>query len=228
MKVAALGLDIAFGKYKYEDECFRGLVEKYKPKKTSPYFLEFIENPQTADVIAYWAEKKVDLIINDLDLIEKRLLKAEDEAERKLLAKLQENLEKDKLIFEIPLQEEERSFLKNLNFLSLRPCVLVEKNLAQKELVAKVFENSGFILFYTAGVKEVHAWPLRQGENILAAAGKIHSDLARGFIKGEVVSCGDLLSVFNLAEAKAKGLVKSVDKDYIMKNGDVIEIKFSV
>jgi len=226
MKVASLGLDIAAGKYKYTTECFQKLAEKYKPKKTSPYFIEIISHLSGADVIAYSKERKIDLIINDLDLIEKRLSKAGEE-EKKLLVKLQTALEQNKLLAEV-LSPEEKERVRDLNLLSLRPCVEIEKGEDEKGVIAQIFEQSGFLLFYTAGPKEVHAWLLRRGENILKAAAKIHSDLARGFIKGEVINCAELLKVFNMAEARAKGLVKSVDRDYVVEDGDVIEIKFSV
>jgi len=62
----------------------------------------------------------------------------------------------------------------------------------------------------------------------LEAAGKIHSDLKRGFIKAEVVNCRDLDNFFNWAEAKSKGFVKIVGKDYIMQENDIIEIRFNV
>ena len=69
---------------------------------------------------------------------------------------------------------------------------------------------------------------MKKGEIVLEAAGKIHSDLKRGFIKAEVVNCKDLDNFFNMAEAKAKGLVKLVDRDYVMRENDIIEIRFNV
>ena len=65
-------------------------------------------------------------------------------------------------------------------------------------------------------------------ENALEAAGKIHSDLKRGFIKAEVTNCRDLDSFFNMAEARSRGFVKIVGKDYIVQKGDIIEIRFNV
>ncbi len=74
----------------------------------------------------------------------------------------------------------------------------------------------------------MHAWPIKEGSDIVTCAGKIHSDLARGFIKADIVSYPDLMKVFNWQEARAQGLVRLVDRDYIIREGDVIEIRFNV
>ena len=74
----------------------------------------------------------------------------------------------------------------------------------------------------------MHAWPVKEGSDIVTCAGKIHSDLARGFIKADIVRYEDLIKVFNWQEARTKGLVRVVDRDYIIQAGDVIEIRFNV
>ena len=87
---------------------------------------------------------------------------------------------------------------------------------------------ASIVFFYTAGKKEVHAWPVPEGADIVSCAGKIHSDLARGFIKADIVSYQDLIGVHNLQEARSKGLVKLVDRDYAIRPGDVVEIRFNI
>jgi ribosome-binding ATPase YchF (GTP1/OBG family) len=82
--------------------------------------------------------------------------------------------------------------------------------------------------FYTADKKEVHAWPVKEGADIVTCAGKIHSDLAQGFIKADIVSYDDLIRVYNMQEARSKGLVKLVNRDYAICPGDIIEIRFNV
>ena len=82
--------------------------------------------------------------------------------------------------------------------------------------------------FFTAGPTEAHAWTIRRGDTALDAAGTIHSDLARGFIRAEVIGCEDLLRCGSLAAAKKEGLVKLEGKTYVMQDGDVIEVRFSV
>ena len=86
----------------------------------------------------------------------------------------------------------------------------------------------GLISFLTAGPKEVRAWTIKNGTKAPQAAGKIHSDFERGFIRAEVVSFDDLVSCGSEKAAKEKGLVRSEGKDYVMKDGDVVVFRFNV
>ncbi len=82
--------------------------------------------------------------------------------------------------------------------------------------------------FFTVGEDEVRAWTVRRGATALEAAGAIHTDLAQGFVRAEVVACADLLELGSLAEAKAKGKLRLEGKEYIVKDGDVVHIRFNV
>lgn len=95
-------------------------------------------------------------------------------------------------------------------------------------LVKACYELLGLISFLTAGKPEVRAWTIKNGTKAPAAAGKIHSDFERGFIRAEVVSFDDLVSCGSLNAAKEKGLVRSEGKDYIMQDGDVVLFRFNV
>ena len=86
----------------------------------------------------------------------------------------------------------------------------------------------GLISFLTAGPKEVRAWTIKQGTKAPQAAGKIHSDFERGFIRAEVVAYDDLIANGTYNAAKEKGLVRSEGKDYVMKDGDVVVFRFNV
>jgi GTP-binding protein YchF len=85
----------------------------------------------------------------------------------------------------------------------------------------------GLISFLTAGPDEVRAWPIPDGSNAVDAAGAIHTDLARGFIRAETIAYEELLSLGSIAEAKKHGKVRSEGKTYRVRDGDVIEILFS-
>jgi GTP-binding protein YchF len=85
----------------------------------------------------------------------------------------------------------------------------------------------GLISFLTAGPDEVRAWPIPDGSNAVDAAGAIHTDLARGFIRAETIAYEDLLALGSMAEAKKHGKVRSEGKTYHVRDGDVIEILFS-
>ena len=80
----------------------------------------------------------------------------------------------------------------------------------------------------TAGEPEVRAWTIKKGTKAPQAAGKIHSDIERGFIKAEIVSYNDLVKNGSMVVAKEKGLVRSEGKDYIMQDGDIVLFKFNV
>ncbi|CAN5670242.1 redox-regulated ATPase YchF [soil metagenome] len=90
------------------------------------------------------------------------------------------------------------------------------------------FRTLGLQTYLTAGPKESRAWTIPQGATAPQAAGVIHTDFERGFIKAEVVSFDDLVATGSMAEAKAKGKVRIEGKDYVMADGDVVEFRFNV
>ena len=90
------------------------------------------------------------------------------------------------------------------------------------------FGTLGLQTYLTAGPKEARAWTIRKGATAPEAAGVIHTDFQRGFIKAEIVSFDDLTAAGSMAEAKAKGRVRMEGKDYVMADGDVVEFRFNV
>lgn len=95
-------------------------------------------------------------------------------------------------------------------------------------LVKASYELLGLISFLTAGEKEVRAWTIKKGTKAPQAAGKIHTDFERGFIKAEIVSYSDLVEYGNFNKAKEKGKVRIEGKDYVMKDDDVVLFRFNV
>ena len=95
-------------------------------------------------------------------------------------------------------------------------------------LIKKSYDLLGLMSFLTAGEPEVRAWTIKKGTKAPQAAGKIHSDIERGFIKAEVVSFDDLIKEGSMTAAKEKGLVRSEGKEYIMQDGDIVLFKFNV
>jgi len=97
------------------------------------------------------------------------------------------------------------------------------------QLIKAAYDLLGLITFYTIkGGKEVTAWPLKSGSTALQAAEKVHTDMARGFIKAEVIPVGELLKIGDWTKAKALGKIALVGKDYIVKNKEVVEFKFNL
>jgi len=114
--------------------------------------------------------------------------------------------------------EEKEEFLSDLG--------LTESSLDR--LINAGYDMLGLMSFLTAGPKEVRAWTIRKGLKAPQAAGKIHSDLERGFIRAEVVAYDDLIACGTYQGAKEKGLVRVEGKEYIVKDGDILDIRFNV
>jgi ribosome-binding ATPase YchF (GTP1/OBG family) len=96
------------------------------------------------------------------------------------------------------------------------------------KLISESYKLLGLISYLTAGEPEVRAWTIPQGYKAPQAAGKIHTDFERGFIRAEVVAYEDFITCGNLVKAKEAGKLRSEGKDYIVKDGDIIHFKFNV
>lgn len=117
------------------------------------------------------------------------------------------------------LEEEEKAlFLEELG--------LEESGL--EKLIKASYSLLGLISYLTAGEPEVRAWTIRKGTKAPQAAGKIHSDFERGFIRAEIVSYEDLMACGTHAAAKEKGLVRLEGKEYVVQDGDIILFRFNV
>ncbi|MCM2358128.1 MAG: redox-regulated ATPase YchF [Geobacteraceae bacterium] len=238
---------------------------------------------------------ELEMIFGDLELVEKRLErmaqgaqrgKKPDEAEQRLLVKCREALEQETPLRDLAFTEEEQKAMRALQFMSIKPqlivlnvaeqdvnsagtgavtgelqeffkgrqvrvvslCGKIEMEIAQlppdeaeaflddlgiaepalNKLIRLSYELLGLISFLTAGEDEVRAWTIRKGTDAQRAAGKIHSDIERGFIRAEVVAYDDFIVHGSLAAARDKGLVRLEGKTYEVKDGDIINFRFNV
>ena len=115
-------------------------------------------------------------------------------------------------------EDEKKMFLDDLG--------LTESGL--EKLIAASYRILGLMSYLTAGPQESRAWTIKVGTKAPQAAGKIHSDFERGFIRAEVVNYDDLMACGSMNAAKEKGLVRSEGKEYVMKDGDVVLFRFNV
>jgi ribosome-binding ATPase YchF (GTP1/OBG family) len=99
---------------------------------------------------------------------------------------------------------------------------------ALDEVVRRLRDELELVTFFTIGENEARAWTLRHGQTALAAAAEIHTDLARGFIRCEVIRAADLIECASRAEAARRGLQRLEGKDYVVEDGDVLHIRFNV
>lgn len=230
MKISYTGLSLPEGKVKYNDRVFVDLVEKFQPAKLSPYYFEFLpEDYEAANAIAIANDRVLDLLIIDMEKIEGRLHRAEDPDEKGVLGKCLVHLEDEKPICDLSLDINEQAIVNALGLLSFKPTVVFEDTSPEANVVCRaVMEKAGIMFFYTAGKQEVHAWLVKKGTDAVTCAGKIHSDLARGFIKAEILSYDDMLTAHNIQDARSKGLTKLVDRDHIIPEKTILEIRFNV
>ena len=239
---------------------------------------------------------ELELILADLGAVDKRIERldanikkanrAEDVSERKIFVKMKEALEAEHPLREVVFDDEERRRLRNYQFLSEKPILLVV-NMGEDAIrnAASVLESTGLtafasrggvalcpiaanieaemaelpaedarafmddlglkepgldrviqtsytllglISFLTAGEDECRAWTIRRGTKAQQAAGTIHSDIERGFIRAEVVAFEDLVAAGSLAACREKATLRLEGKDYLVQDGDVINFRFNV
>ena len=229
MKICFLGLDLPEGKVKYQDERIIRLDQKFEAKKVTPFYAEFIKDDcQQCDGFIISRERVLDLFILDMEKLETRGDRTADDFEKDLLSRCLGYLEKEIPLCDVDFSAEELGLLRQLAPLTLKPTLITEAQPEINEAIEQFLAKAGIVFFYTADKKEVHAWPVQEGSDIVTCAAKIHSDLARGFIKAEIVSYEDLIKVYNWQEARSRGLVRLVDRDYTIRPGDIIEIRFNV
>ncbi|HOK04484.1 MAG TPA: DUF933 domain-containing protein [Victivallales bacterium] len=230
MKFSFYHLNLPEGKVKYNDPILLDLEKKFSPKKFTPYFAEFVkESFEKSDAIAIFADSILDLLIEDIEKLETRFERTDDPKEKELIRKSLAHLEKEKPLCDLSISSDEEKIMNMIAPLSWKPTLpLNEKEPNVNELIRKLLDKAGYSFFYTAGKQEVRSWLIKKGSDIVSCAGKIHTDLAKGFIKADVVNYSDFKDLHNLQEARSKGVVKLVDRDYIIQEGDIIEIRFNV
>ena len=123
--------------------------------------------------------------------------------------------------------EEELSGLEELDKKEMLEALGLDESGLDK-LIKKSYDLLGLMSFLTAGEPEVRAWTIKKGTKAPKAAGKIHTDIERGFIKAEIVSYEDLVREGSMVAAREKGLVRQEGKEYIMQDGDIVLFKFNV
>ncbi len=229
MIIGFTGIDLPQGKIKFHDQKLIDLINKDNPKKISPYFFEFVLD----DFIKSFAiivpkDNILDILILDMEKIENRIQRTSNPIETKLLENCMNSLEQEVPLCDVIFDESSKIMLDLLSLASMKPMVLLKGNEDINDIISLTIDKANYMFFYTSGIQESHAWFVPQGSNIITCAAKIHTDLAHGFIKGDVVKYEDYLDHHNFNECKTKGVAKMVDKDYIVNPNEVIEIRFNI
>lgn len=210
-------------KFLHEAELFENLLDHLNGGKAARFFdIAQEDMPLFADggllslkPVIYAAnldeDGYADLENNQNYLRLKELAENEGESVMPVCARLEQDIN--------DLPEEERGlFLEDLGI----------KESGLSRLINCAYDLLGLMSFLTAGKPEVRAWTIKKGSKAPQAAGKIHSDIERGFIRAEVVSFDDLMACGSMQAAKEKGLVRSEGKEYIVRDGDIILFRFNV
>ena len=174
-------------------------------------------------------DKQTDLILTDLEFVEKRFTNAQEDKERNLLNRLKQQLENEQFLSELQLSEEERIITSGYSLLSDKPVFLVEtQDLEERaKILGSAYAHFGYISFFTANDKEARAWPIKKGTNCWQASGLVHSDIQKGFIRAEVIAFNDLANDGGINQARANNHLHLENKDYIVRDGDLIKFRFS-
>ena len=210
-------------KYQLEIDLLEKILKTLEEGK-SARTLEFNEDEQALVKDMFLLTTKPILYVANVS--EEQLEDAENDT---LVKQVKEYAEKEKAEV-IPLCvkiEEELSGLEDEDKKEMLEALGLEESGLDK-VIKKSYDLLGLMSFLTAGEPEVRAWTIKKGTKAPQAAGKIHSDIERGFIKAEVVSYDDLIREGSMVSAKEKGLVRSEGKEYIMQDGDICHFRFNV
>jgi len=232
MKIGVFSIpDLPSGKHNIKDSRLDEVDKLVKAKKKTYVQAELVGEDAAleADAILVLNDSKTDLILRDLEFVETRLNRAEQEEEKVLLNKLKVTLEKEEFIFKLDLSPEEKRMMSGYGLLTDKPVVVAEKQELGEpnKLLSRALKDGGFISFFTAGEKETRAWLIKQGTTAWEAAGAIHSDIQKGFIRAEIISFTDYIQAGGETGAKQQGKLRLEQKDYVMQDADLANFRFN-
>jgi ribosome-binding ATPase YchF (GTP1/OBG family) len=232
MKICLFGVSsIALGKHNIKDPRFDQVDKLVEAQKKTYAQADVVPEKEmlTSDAILTTRSAVSDLLMKDLEAVETRLGRDAADAEKAVLQKLADGLMSEKPVSALGLSPEEFKAISAHNFCSNKPVVVAEESeLASTDtLMVRAFKESGYISFLTVGGKENRAWPIRAGISAWEAAGTIHTDIQKGFIRAEIISFADLVETGGETQAKRAGKQRLELKTYVMQDHDVVNFRFN-
>ncbi len=187
------------------------------------------EGALDAEAILVLRKQRPDLILKDLEFVETRLSRDPLDAERTVLNKVKARLENEEFIFNAGLSREEMQAVAAHNFYTNRPIIVAESREADhhETLLVRALHESGYICFLTVGGKENRAWLIRKGVTAAEAAGSIHTDMQKGFIRAEIIGFDDFIQAGGETQAKRAGKQRLETKQYVMQDCDLVNFRFN-
>ena len=231
MKIGTFGTDIfTQGKANLVDERVKALKAMFNSAKEVYIQVDIIldqEKLVEADGIIAPEGAKLDLIVHDIEFVETRLSRSADPAEKALLGKFKDQLDKEGLLCDLAVNEAEKGLISGYSLWTMRPVYLAKEEESQdkNKLLFSAYTRFGYISFFTAGDKDSHAWSIKKGATAWEAAGAIHSDIQKGFIRAEVTGYQDLVSDGNLSKARSNNHISLQMKEYVVQDGDYLVIR---
>lgn len=232
MKISVINIpEVPLGKQNLKDPRL-DQVDKFVKAKKKTYIQVELCNQDSAlesDAILSAGDCRADLILKDLEFIETRLSRATLEDEKALLNKIKSVLEKEEFINTMVFSEQEKQLMASYNLLTDKPVIIAQKHELEdiNVLLLRAVKEANFISFFTAGEKETRAWLIRNGSSAWEAAGAIHSDIQKGFIRAEIISLNDYLQAGGETQAKQAGKLRLEQKDYVMQDCDLANFRFN-
>jgi ribosome-binding ATPase YchF (GTP1/OBG family) len=232
MKISLFGVSgIALGKHNLKDPRLDQVHKLVEADKKTYAQADVVPEKEmvTADAILTTRSAVSDLLMKDLEAVETRLGRDATDAEKAVLQKLAEGLMSEKPVSALGLSAEELKAVSAHNFYSNKPVVVAEESeLSNSDaLLVRAFKESGHISFLTVGGKENRAWPIRAGISAWEAAGTIHTDIQKGFIRAEIISFADLTEAGGETQAKRAGKQRLELKTYVMQDYDITNFRFN-
>jgi hypothetical protein len=232
MKIATFGIsEIKVGKHNLKDprlDQANALIEADK-KTYAQVDLVGEDGLLDTDSILASTDAKADLILKDLEFVETRLSRDPLAAERAALEKIKGLLEAERFLYGSGLTAEDLQAVAAHNFFTSKPVsVATPEDLKNPDaLLLRAFQEAGYICFLTVGGKENRAWPIRKGVTALEAAGTIHTDLQKGFIRAEIIGFDDFIAAGGETQAKRAGKQRLETKQYVMQDCDLTNFRFN-
>lgn len=210
MKIALFGIaEIKAGKHNLKDPRLDQADKLVEADKKTHAQADVIGEDLMleADGILATQETKADLILKDLEFVETRLGRDPQPGERAALEKIKALLESERFVFNSGLSAEDLQAVAAHSFYTNKPVTVAAREDLQnpEALLMRAFTDAGYICFLTVGGKENRAWPIRKGSTAWEAAGTIHSDIQKGFIRAEVISFTDFIAAGGETQAKRAG-----------------------
>lgn len=232
MKFCSIGIPgLVLGKHNLKDPRLDEADRLVEAKKKAYAQVDIVDDKDLAyaDAIITTRELLADLLIRDLEFIETRIAHGALEAEKTVLQKMSALLESEKPLSAGTFTPEDWQAVAAHNFVTSRPVVVADApDLEDLEsFLVRAFAQSGFISFLTVGGKENRAWPIRQGLTAWEAAGTIHTDIQKGFIRAEIIGYDDFIAAGGETEAKRAGKQRLELKTYVMQDYDLTNFRFN-